>query len=180
MRRAGVCCVLLLLLVAGAGGSAPAAGPAQSLTPVKIAVLPFEPTALAFYAQHRGFFRRQGLEAQITVLADPAQIFAAVVSGEAQFVSSPVGGLAILRSRGAPVRLAAAGAIYRRQAPTAGLVAAPGAKIAGARDLVGKRIGIDQANTIAHIALLKWLKRNGRSADDVRLVEIPFPRCSAR
>jgi NitT/TauT family transport system substrate-binding protein len=172
--RAAVCCVLLLL-VAGAGGAAPAAGPAQVPTPVRIAVLPFEPTALAFYAHHRGFFRRQGIEAQITTLADPAQIPAALLSGQAQFVGSTVGALAILRSRGAPVRLAAAGALYRRQAPTAALVAAPGKRIAGARDLVGRRVGIDQANTIAHVALLKWLRSNGRSADDVRLTEIPFP-----
>jgi NitT/TauT family transport system substrate-binding protein len=85
-----------------------------------------------------------------------------------------IGGLAILKSRGAPVRLVAAGALYRRTAPTTALVAAPGQTIRRARDLVGKRIAIDAKNTIAHVGLLRWLKRNGVSSGDVQLVEIPF------
>jgi len=92
-----------------------------------------------------------------------------------QFIGSTVGALAVLRSRGAPVRLVAAGAVYRRSAPTAALVARRGSGIARARDLRGKRIGIDATNTIAHIALLKWLKTNGIAADSVRLIEVPFP-----
>lgn len=169
------CCLLLLVAgIAVAGGTAPAAGRTPSLTTVKIAVLPLEPTALAFYAEHRGFFRKQGLDPQITVLVDPAQIVAAVLSGQAQFSSFSTGGLAILKSRGAPVRLVAAGALYRPKAPTAALVAGPGKKITRARALIGKRIAIDATNTIAHIALLKWLKRNGVSAGEVRLSEIPF------
>lgn len=173
--HATVCCVLLLFITADTGGSAtPTAERSQSLTTVKIAVLPLEPTALGFYAKHRGFFRKEGIDPQITVFADPAQIAAAVLSGEAHFSSSSTGGLAILKSRGAPVRLVAAGALYRPKAPTAALVAGPGKRITRARDLVGKRIAIDATNTIAHIALLKWLKRNGLSADDVRLSEIPF------
>jgi len=47
------------------------------------------------------------------------------------------------------------------------LLAAPGKRIARARDLIGKRIAIDTQNTIAHIGLLKWLKSNGVSAGDV-------------
>ncbi|MBA3329322.1 MAG: ABC transporter substrate-binding protein [Actinobacteria bacterium] len=173
LLQATLSCVLVLLVItAGAGGSA--AGRTPSLTTVKIAVLPLEPTALGFYAKHRGFFRKQGIDPQIAVFADPTQIAAAVLSGEAHFSSFSTGGLAILKSRGAPVRLVAAGALYRPEAPTAALVAGPGKTITRARDLIGKRIAIDATNTIAHIALLKWLKRNGVSADDVRLSEIPF------
>jgi NitT/TauT family transport system substrate-binding protein len=171
-----VCCVFLVLLgPAGAGRSAiPMPARAPHLTTVTIATLPVEPTAQGFYATHRGFFRRQGIEPKITVLADPTQIVAAVLSGDAQFSSLSTGGLAILKSRGAPVRLVAAGAIYRPKAPTTALVAAPGKRITRARDLVGKHIAIDATNTIAHIGLLRWLKRNGVSADDVRFSAIPF------
>jgi NitT/TauT family transport system substrate-binding protein len=169
-------CILIVLVVpAGAGGTATAtAGRSLPLTTVTVAVLPLEPAALALYAKHRGFFERQGIDARITVLLDPAQIVAAVLSGDAQFSAFTTGGLAILKSRGAPVRLVAAGALYRLKVPTTGLVAAPGMRIRRARDLVGKRIAIDAPNTLAHIGLLKWLKRNGLSADDVRLSAIPF------
>jgi NitT/TauT family transport system substrate-binding protein len=169
-------CVLTVFVVPMAAGSSPnpAAGRGVPLTAVNVAVLPVEPTALAFYAKHRGFFRQHGIDATITVLSDPAQVVAAVLSGDAQFSSFSTGGLALLRSRSAPVRLVAAGALYRPKAPTTALVAAPGKKISRARDLVGKLIAIDATNTIAHIGLLRWLKQNGLSASDVRFSEIPF------
>jgi NitT/TauT family transport system substrate-binding protein len=94
-----------------------------------------------------------------------------VLSGEVTFSAFNVGGLANLKSRGAPVKLVAAGALYRPEAPTTALVAAPGRRITSARDLVGKQIAIDARTTIAHVGLLKWLKTNGVSAEDVKLVE---------
>lgn len=162
------------------GGSAIAApGASPPLTTVEVAILPLEPTALAIYAKHRGFFQKQGIDAKINVLADPAQVVAAVLSGDVQFSSLSIGGLATLKSRGAPVRLVAAGALYRPKSPTSALVAMPQKRITRARDLVGKLIAIDAENTIAHIGLLKWLKVNGVSRDDVRFTTIPFAQILA-
>ena len=172
--RAILCLTLVVLIPASAGLASGPAGRGVAPTVVNVAVLPIEPTAQAFYAKHRGFFLKQGIDARITVLSDPAQILAAVLSGDAQFSSFSTGGLATLRSRGAPIRLVAAGALYRPKAPTTALLAAPGKKIIRARDLVGKLVAIDAPNTLAHIGLLKWLKRNGVSAEDVRFVQIPF------
>ena len=171
--------VVLLGPTGATGADVASAGSTAPLTPVTVAVLPVEPAALALYAKHRGFFERQGIDARIVILLEPAQIVAALLSGDAQFSGFTSGGLAILRSRDAPVRLVAAGALYRPKAPTAALVAAPGKRITRARDLIGKRIAIDAPNTLGHIALLKWLKRKGVSADDVRLPAIPFAQMLA-
>ena len=170
--------LLVILLVPGSAGGAANSAERQvaALTTVTIATLPLEPTALAFYAQGRGFFRQHGIDAKLLVVADPAQLVAALLSGDVQFASINVGGAAILKARDVPVRLVAAGATYRRAAPAAALVAASGERIVRARDLIGKRIAIDTQNTIAHIGLLKWLKGNGVSVRDVRLVELPFPQ----
>jgi NitT/TauT family transport system substrate-binding protein len=108
------------------------------------------------------------------VINDPEQAPAAVLSGTAAFSSISVPGLAVLRSRRAPVRLVAAGALYLPEAPTTALVAAKGKRFGRARDLVGKTIAIDAPNTPAHIGLLQWLRRNGVDAGDVHMVEIPF------
>jgi hypothetical protein len=91
-----------------------------------ITALAIQPTALAFYAKERGFFSRQGIDAKITVINDPQQAPAAVLSGTAAFSSFSVSGLAVLKSRGAPVRLVAAGALYAPKAPTTALVSAKG------------------------------------------------------
>jgi NitT/TauT family transport system substrate-binding protein len=167
--------LVVALVPGGAAGSAyaPARHGAQPTT-VTIATLPLEPAALAFYAQQRGYFRQQGIEAKLLTLSDPSQLVAAVLSGEAQFSGLNVGGAALLKSRNAPVRLVAAGALYSSKAPNSALVAAPGRVITRARDLIGKRVAIDGINTIAHIALLKWLKSNGVSATSVSMSEIPF------
>jgi NitT/TauT family transport system substrate-binding protein len=168
---------LVVFLVVFAPTSAVSAAPAEqggAQTSVKIAMLPVEPTMQAAYAQARGFFKRQGIDAKITVLSDPAQIPAAVLSGDAQFSSFTVGGLATLKARGFPVRLIAAGALYRPKAPTVAIVAARGTTIRSVRDLVGKRIAIDARGTIAHIGLLKWLKRKGLAENDVKFSELPF------
>ena len=150
--------------------SASSADANRAQTKVTIGFLNVEPTMQAAYAQARGFFARQGIEAELKAFADPSLIPAAVLSGEVQISSFNIGGLAGLKSRGAPVKLIAAGALYRSAAPTTAIVAAPGKSIRP-RDLKGKRIGLDARGGIAHVGLLKWLKRNGMSESDVTLVE---------
>ncbi len=172
--RTVLCLTLVVAVPTGIGVAAGSAASGAVPTIVNIAVLPIEPTAQPMYAKERGFFLKQGIDARITVLSDPAQIVAALLSGQVQFTSFSTGGLATLKSRGAPVRLVAAGALYRPKAPATALMAARGRKVSGARDLVGKLVAIDAENTLAHIGLLKWLKGSGVSKDDVRFVKIPF------
>lgn len=175
-RVVAACSLLALLVVpAGAGGSAPRpGGQSAPLTKVTMATLPAEPAGLAFYAKHRGFFARQGIEANIRATGGPEQSLALLASGDAQFIGVQVGGAAILKSRNAPFKIVAAGAIARRATPTSALVAAKGKRFTRASDLVGRKIAIDRANTIAHIGVLKWLKVGGVSADQVSFVEIQF------
>jgi NitT/TauT family transport system substrate-binding protein len=172
----GFALTALSLVPGAASGSAtrPAAHGA-ALTPVTIATLPLEPAGLAFYARARGLFARQGIDAKLLVLTAPEQLTAALLAGEAQVAGYNVGGAAILKSRNAPVRLVAAGALYKPAEPASALVAAPGRTITRARDLIGKDVAIDARNTIAHVALLKWLKRGGVSPEQVHLREIVFP-----
>jgi len=173
---ATLCSILLLGLLPGAAAGsrdAPAAHGSR-LDSVTIVTLALEPAALSFYALHRGYFKQQGIDAKIVVLSEPSQLVAALLSGDAQFSGLNVGGAALLKARNAPVRLVAGGALYKPSESTTGLVAAPGKSISSARDLIGKKIAIDQANTIAHIGVLEWLKKRGVSASDVQFVEIPF------
>jgi NitT/TauT family transport system substrate-binding protein len=170
------CTAVVVLVPAGAAVSATSGGESRAQTSVNIAMLPLEPAMQAAYAEARGFFDRQGIDARITVLTDPTQIPAALLSGDVQFAGFNVGGLATLKARGFPVRMVASGAVHRRGTRTSAIVAGPGKRFARARDLRGRRIAIDARNTIAHVGLLKWLKRDGVSADDVTFVEIPFPQ----
>jgi NitT/TauT family transport system substrate-binding protein len=62
-----------------------------------------------------------------------------------------------------------------RPPPTAALVAARRVSLRRPGDIVGLRVVVDRVNSIAHVALLKWLKRNGLSDKDIRLSYLAFP-----
>jgi NitT/TauT family transport system substrate-binding protein len=173
MFLAALGCALALVAVL----STTAAGGTHELTPVKIAILPLEPTAQAMYAKHRGMFRKQGLEAELKVLGDPSQTIATLLSGQAQFAATHVGLVAKLKSDGAPIEVVAAGATYdpRRKA-TSSLVAARGKAITRARDFVGKTVALDFQNTIADLGVKEWLEKNGVDPKDVKFTYIPFPQ----
>jgi NitT/TauT family transport system substrate-binding protein len=174
LRLVGLCCIAVALVVSACGDDSPAP------TTVNITALPIEPTGLAFYAKERGFFSREGIDATITVINEPSQAPAALLSRTAAFSSYSVSGLAVLKSRRAPVRLVAAGAVYLPKLPTTALVSAKGKRFRRAGELAGKTIAIDAPNTPADIGLRRWLKRNGVRARDVRFVELPFPQMIGR
>ena len=129
---------------------------------------------LVTYAKHRGMFTKQGIDAEMVPRNDPPVNTGALLSGDVQFSGAHAGAAALLRSRGAPIKVVAAGALYEPKKPTSALVAAKGTSIKRPRDLVGRTILIDAPNTIAHIGVLKWLKRGGVSKDEVKISYVPF------
>jgi NitT/TauT family transport system substrate-binding protein len=150
----------------------------QQLRKVTIAIIAIDPTAQVMYAKHRGMFRKQGIDAEIKIVG-PAQAGPALISGEAQFAAMPAATLAQQKSRGAPLKAVAGAALYRPKRATTVLVAAPGQRIRTARDLVGKRVGLDSPFSIAHVGLLRWLERGGVSGDDIKLSTFEFPQVEA-
>ena len=171
---------VLVVSVAAANASArPAAKRAPTVTTITIVMPAVEGLANALYAHHKGFFRRQGLNAKITILTDPTQNIPALLSGEADFAGITVGGLALVRSRGVPVKMVASAALFRPLAPLSWLVVRRGSTVRGARDLIGKTVAIDSPSSIAHVAMRRWLKRNGVSDSRVEFRPLAFPQMLA-
>jgi NitT/TauT family transport system substrate-binding protein len=171
--------VLAALVCLPLAGSAPAATrDGQQLRKVTIAIIAADPTGQVMYAKHRGMFRKQGIDAEIKIVG-PAQAGPALISGEAQFIAMPAATLAQQKSKGAPFKAVAGAALYRPKRATTVLVAAPGQRIRTARDLVGKRVGLDSPFSIAHVGLLRWLERGGVSGDDIKLSTFEFPQVEA-
>jgi NitT/TauT family transport system substrate-binding protein len=177
-RLWGLYVLVALLVLPAAGPASAGTDDARQLRKVTIAMIAVDPTAQVMYAKHRGFFRQQGIDAEIKVVA-ATQGGPALLSGEAQFAAMPAGTLAQLKSRGAPFRPVAGAALYRPKTATTVLVAAPSARITRARDLVGKRVGLDSPFSIAHVGLLRWLERRGVSEDDIELSTFEFAQVYA-
>ncbi len=98
----------------------------RSSTKIKVAFLAAEPAALVTYAKHRGMFTKQGIDAEMVPRTDPQLLLAALLSGDVQFSGAHAGAAALLKSRGAPIKVVAAGALYEPKNPTSALVAAEG------------------------------------------------------
>jgi NitT/TauT family transport system substrate-binding protein len=176
LLRVAILGVLVGVTATGTAGSA--SGKTQQLRKITIAMIAVDATAQALYAKHRGIFRKHGIDAEIKLVA-PAQTGPAIASGEAQFGAMPAGTLAQVKSKGAPFKAIAGGALYRPNKATTVLLAAPGSAIRSARDLVGKRVGLDSPFSIAHVGLLRWLDRNGVEGDDIELTTLGFPQVYA-
>ena len=172
----GALAVLVAILLAQLGGSAAAAPrDAEQLREITIALIAIDPTGQAMYGADKGFFRTQGIDAKILSLPDGPAVQIAMARGDAQFAAVPAGTLAALKSeQRAPLRAVAGASLYEPGVPTTALVSAPGKRIARARDLAGKRIIVDFPNSIAHIGLLRWLKRGGVDRDQVKISTFAF------
>ena len=178
ISRTRVALVVLLGGIALTCLASSASGRPAGLTKIKVAFLQAEPAVLVTYAKHRGMLRKQGIDAEMVPRNDPQVITAALLSGDVQFSGTNAVAAALLKSKkgGAPIKVVASGALYDPKNPTSALVSARGkSPIRRPRDLVGKTILIDNPNTIAHIGVLKWLKKGGVSKDDVTIEFVPFP-----
>jgi NitT/TauT family transport system substrate-binding protein len=167
--RASLVGGVVALLAAAAAGAAPSSG-GQAPTKITVSVIAADATAQVLYAKDRGFFRRHGLDVEVQILADGTQTVPALLSGQAQFGAIPTAALAVAKSNNLPLKAVAGGAVYQPGTRTTVLVAAPGRQIRRARDLRGKRIGLDFVGSVADIALRRWLQRGGVSRDDVEVV----------
>ena len=171
----GLLCLLVALVVVPAAGSTTATTQrGAQFDKITIAAIALDPAGPVMYAKDQGFFRRQGIDAEIKILADGTQTVPALLSGQAQFTGLPPSGLAQLKSNNAPVKAVAALAVYQPGLPTTGVFVAPGQRISRARDLVDKRINVDFQYSVAHIGLLRWLDRGGVSPDQVKLSTLSF------
>jgi NitT/TauT family transport system substrate-binding protein len=111
-----------------------------------------------FIAQEKGFFREEGLEAQLNQVRADAAI-AAVLTGEL-FAYDSVGTSVRAFQKGAPVKVVA----VNLQSPLFWLVTRPELKSFG--DLKGKVMGTTSFGGVQHLAGLRMLRRGGLNPEE--------------
>ena len=116
--------------------------PAKSLTSMPL-----------FFGKDKGFFAREGIDADLVLMSPPTAI-AALVAGELDF-STTVGAGISASMRGLPIRRI----LYIQQYVTFALVAAPENK--SVRDLIGKSVGAVALTDATAIAAREIFKGNG-------------------
>jgi NitT/TauT family transport system substrate-binding protein len=167
MRRSHV-----LATLGAAAVVRPRAASAQN-TAIQIGVAPIEESALPYYALQKGFFKQNGIDAQINVSAGGGgAITAAIVGGSLDLGCTNTGSLASAHVHGLPVYLLALGAIYTPAAPISHLCVVKTLGIKSAKDLSGKTLGVSTIHDMLQTVTLAWIDQNGGNSKEVRFVEI--------
>jgi NitT/TauT family transport system substrate-binding protein len=175
MRRSSV---IAGVLASVACGVAPRLVRAQAMpVTLRIAVIPSEIAAGAYYANDLGYFKSAGVDAQISSLQNGSAITAAVLSGAIDVGFSNTLSLIVAHDKGLPVTALLGTDVHRASDATNGILAVlRTSPVHAAKDLTGKTVGVSSLSNTTFYALRTWIDRNGGDSKTVRYVEIPIPQ----
>jgi NitT/TauT family transport system substrate-binding protein len=143
---------------------------------LRIASIPLDAGAEAFYANDLGYFREAGIEAQVETIPSGAAITAAVASGAVDIGFSNLISIAVAYKHNIPVTLIAPGSLYTASIPTSVLMVPKNSTAKTARDLNGKTFGVNGLKTITQYAPQLWIDKNGGDSSTVKFIEMTFPQ----
>jgi len=164
--------MLGLLAGALAGLAAPPARAAG--TPLRVLTAQGDSSSSPLYGVDRGFFAKDGLDVDLTVLANGGVTVPAVVGGSAEIAGTSVTTLALAHLKGVPLAGIAPTALYNDHAPTSELLVSKDSTLRTAADLIGKTIAVNGLNTNSHIATMAWIDKNGGNSKTVKYVEFVY------
>ena len=159
--------LLALLLLAG-----PAS--AQTLVKLQVATTPNDSGAEVFYAQDMGFFKKAGLDVEITTLNNGGLISAGVAAGTFDVAQSAVSSVASAHERGINFVIIAPAALWTSDRPTSALVVAKNSPLASAKDFDGKTIAVNGLRNVTQVGPEAWIEQGGGNLASVKFLELPF------
>jgi NitT/TauT family transport system substrate-binding protein len=146
----------------------------QTLPTLKVGATANDTFAEAYYAQDMGFFKKAGLNVELSTFTNGASVANAVASGAIDIgISNPVG-LAGAVTHGIPFTIVAGGGLYSTKEPTTVLCIAANSAIRTAKDLEGKTIAVSALKDLTQLGALAWLAKGGADVSKITSVELPF------
>jgi NitT/TauT family transport system substrate-binding protein len=128
--------------------------------------------ASTFVAQEQGFFKKRGLDVDLQLTNNTANVPAAMVSNSIQVGGTTIPTLILAVDAGLDLVLFASGGVFPIEGDA--LVARQGSGIQKAADLKGKTVGVPGIGALLHFMLVRYLKNNGVDPSEVKFVEIGF------
>lgn len=162
-----------LCLAGGVLGRSTAIAVAQTGAVVKIGSGNVEPNAQVFYAEEMGFFKKAGLNTELSILRSGSVTMTALAAGDLQCGVSNTVSIGAARSRSIPFVLIAPGVYYDTNSPAAMIVVAPNSAIKTAKDFNGLALGTTSLGGIDQLAWLAFLDANGADISTVKFLEVP-------
>jgi NitT/TauT family transport system substrate-binding protein len=185
MRRyiAGIATAVLVAAVAGCGSSEPSGGTAteNSVTKVKVGVIPIVDVAPIYLGQKQGFFANRKIELTMESGQGGAAIVPGVVSGQFQFGFSNITSLLIAQTKNVPIKVVANGVAStgKTGADFGGVAVKADSPIKTAADLAGKKIAVNTLKNIGDTTVRESVRKAGGDPSAISFVEMPFPNMPA-
>lgn len=167
---------VLTLTACGGGSAAPetdeGAGDALTKLSIQVAPIQYEP---ALIAQQQGYFEDAGLEVDITFGAGPAEMLAAVVSGEVDIAATSWSALAQAVNEGMPVAGIAGNGIVSSEFDSSGVLVAADSDIQTVADLEGKTVGVVGIGTGTEVPLFMQALEEGVEDPEGTITQVAIP-----
>lgn len=163
------------LLACAAALVAPNPGAAQATKTIRLALIPIEPSALAYYAKEQGFFAKAGLDVRIDQNPSSPAAVSAVVAGTYDVAYATVPTIATAHSKGLPLVFVAPGVAESAAHFEGAIMTGVNSGAKSGKDFNGKTLGTAGLNTIAEYLPRAWIDKTGGDSSTVKFVEMPFP-----
>jgi len=152
----------------------PRVAAAQSAPVVRFATSPAEGYLQPWFAQDAGIFAKDGINAEVSLLANGATVSAAVAGGAIDVGISTITNIANAITRGVPFVMIAPSVLTTTKVPSGLVCVAKTGSIRTAKDLEGKTVAVPALKQIVDLALRVWLTQGGADPDKVQVVESSF------
>src|SRR5258708_7263948 len=150
---------------------------AQSLTKIRVGTIPIVDSAPLMIGIAKGFFRDEGLEVDTTPAPGGAALLPSLAAGQFNFAFANTTSALLAIGEGLEFKFVTAGCSTGSKGPDlAGLMARIDGGINSGKDLVGKRLAVNNRNNIMWIRAASSVHGTGGDAGRVTFVEIPFPQ----
>jgi NitT/TauT family transport system substrate-binding protein len=159
---------LLVLLLLAAPVSA------QTLVKLQVATTPNDSGAEVYYAADMGFFKKAGLDVEITTLNNGGLISAGVAAGTFDVAQAAVSSVASAHERGINFVIIAPAALWTSDRPTSALVVAKSSPLVNAKDFDGKTIAVNGLRNVTQVGPEAWIEQGGGNLASVKFLELPF------
>ncbi len=128
--------------------------------------------ASTFVAQEQGFFKKRGLDVDLQLTNNTANVPAAMVSNSIQVGGTTIPTLIQAVDAGLDHVMLASGGVLPLDGDALG--ARQNSGIQKPADLKGKTIGVPGIGALLHFMLVRYLKNNGIDPSEVKFVEVGF------
>ena len=181
MRYALAVLLLAVLAVTACGDDDGGGGEGGGSERVSVQDTAGVPSAFLEFGVEQGFFKKRGLDVQVTPSQGGATVVPAVVSGDSDIAGSNLVSVLLAQGKGVPVKIIAPGTFVRNRSSQdfSAILVAGDSDIRSPQDLEGKTIAVNTLKNVAELAAKASLARRGVDVSKIKLTEVDFPEMNA-